>query len=262
MTFFIVLKFLSLLIFPPASLAVAVVLWLPLRWARWHRLANVILFLGVAETLIFSLPFVSNALMAPLENEARAAARSTPRCCFDAIVILGGAVGPAEKVDGRPTLLETSDRIWEGAQLWHDKVAPRIILSGGSVSRELGRAAMSEAEAMRIFLVALGVPADAIVLEEHSINTIENLHEVHRLVGDQRVALVTSAYHMPRALAIAQREGLVVSPFPANFRAGVTEGDFFWESWLPDIFSMATSTLAVRERLALAFDWRRGGRDR
>ena len=54
---------------------------------------------------------------------------------------------------------------------------------------------------MRQFLVALGVPEDRIVDGGKSLNTIGNMRETRALVGTARVALVTSAYHMPRALA-------------------------------------------------------------
>ena len=61
---------------------------------------------------------------------------------------------------------------------------------------------------MRQFLVALGVPESAIVMEGKSMNTIENMQETRALVGTGRVALVTSGYHMPRALRLARKAGL------------------------------------------------------
>lgn len=255
MTSFIVLKILSSLILPPASLAVAAVLFLLLRLLRRRRLATTLLTLAVAETAILSFPPVSDALMAHLENKARAAAASAPRCCFDAIVVLGGGIVPAmPPARTFPDLNDSADRMWLAARLFHQGVAPRIIVSGGGfMAREDG--AMTEAAAMRLFLIDLGVPADAIVSEDRSINTIENMRYVRRMVGEGRVALVTSAYHMPRSLLIARREKLAVAAFPTDFRA-LRATRPFWENWIPSADSLSIACLAVRELLAINLDWR------
>ncbi|HKV14255.1 MAG TPA: YdcF family protein [Reyranella sp.] len=255
MTSFIVLKILSDLILPPASLAVAAILFLLLRLLRRRRLGTMLLTLAVAETAILSFPPVSDALMAHLENKARAAAASAPRCCFDAIVVLGGGINPAmPPARTFPDLNDSADRMWLAARLFHQGVAPRIIVSGGGfMAREDG--ATTEAAAMRLFLIDLGVPSDAIVPEDRSINTIENMRYVRRMVGEGRVALVTSAYHMPRSLLIARREKLAVAAFPTDFRA-LRATRPFWENWIPSADSLSIACLAVRELLAINLDWR------
>jgi uncharacterized SAM-binding protein YcdF (DUF218 family) len=254
MTTFVVLKVLSFLVVPPGSLALGVLLWLLLRVLRWRRLATAVLALSVAETLILSFPPVSDAMMAYLENQARDAAQSSPRCCFDAIVVLGGGISPAmPPARPCPDLTDSADRMWLAARLFREGVAPRIIVSGGGYMTREG--ATTEASAMRLFLVDLGVPADAIVSEGQSINTIENIRDVHRIVGDKRVALVTSAYHMPRALQIAAHERLSVAAFPTDYRA-IRGTRPFWENWIPSVDGLATSTLALKEIIAIEFDWR------
>ena len=117
------------------------------------------------------------------------------------------------------------------------------------------RGATTEAAAMRLFLIDLGVPADAIVSEDRSINTIENIRYVRRMVGDGRVALVTSAYHMPRALLIAEREKLAVAAFPTDFRA-LRATRPVWDNWIPSAESLFIGCLAARELLAINLDWR------
>ena len=70
------------------------------------------------------------------------------------------------------------------------------------------------------------------------------------------MALVTSAYHMPRALRIARRAGLNASAFPDEWI--YIGGGVPWDDYLPSIGAMATSGLAMWEYMALAFDWRKG----
>ena len=134
-------------------------------------------------------------------------------------------------------------------------MAPRIILSGGAPDSPEH---MSEAVAMSVFLLDLGVPADRIVLEGKSLNTIGNIREVRALVGDRRVALVTSAYHMPRALQLARRGRLNASAFPTDWQV-VTDDRPPWIVWLPSIDSLMTSWMALKEHIAINLDVREGG---
>jgi uncharacterized SAM-binding protein YcdF (DUF218 family) len=94
--------------------------------------------------------------------------------------VLGGSIGPAvPPLRPDPKLFDSSDRVWHAARLFHRGLAPRIIVSGGSYLVETGQApqTQTEAQAMRQFLVALGVPESAIVMEGKSLNTIENMQE-------------------------------------------------------------------------------------
>ena len=114
----------------------------------------------------------------------------------------------------------------------------------------------TEAMAMRQFLLALGVPDDRIVMEGKSLNTIENMRETRALVGTAKVALVTSGYHMPRALRLARAAGLNAEAFPTDWQVLPTAAPW-WELLMPQIGAIAASGVAIREYLAWAFDYRR-----
>ena len=226
---------------------------------RLPRLGRLVAALAVGQLIVFSFGTVSNALLLPLEDEARAEAAKAPACCYDAIVVLGGSIGPAMppwRPD--PELVESSDRLWHAARLFHRGLAPRIVVSGGSYVVQAGQAppTQTEAVAMRQFLLALGVPEDRIVMEGKSLNTIENMRETRALVGDARVALVTSAYHMPRALRLARAAGLSAEAFPTDWQV-VPTGTPWWEAAVPSVGALAASGIAIKEYLALAFDYRR-----
>ena len=109
---FIVLKFLGQLALPPASLAVGLVVAAMLALFGLRRLARLAVGLAIAELLLMSLPPVADALMMPLQDEARAAAKAAPACCYDAIVVLGGGIAPAAPPDvPEPDLTEAADRL-------------------------------------------------------------------------------------------------------------------------------------------------------
>ena len=85
------------------------------------------------------------------------------------------------------------------------------------------------------------------------MNTIENMRETRALVGAGRVALVTSGYHMPRAIRLARATGLDAEAFPTDWQILPTAAPF-WEQLLPSLGALAVSGLAIKERLALALD--------
>jgi len=254
---FSVLKILFVLSFPPASLAVAVLLALVLALLGWGRSALVIAGLGVAHTVILSFQPVGDALIRLLEDRAREAERRAPACCYVAIVVLGGGISPAHPPEQPlPDLSDSADRLWQAARLYRRGLAPRIIVSGGSFLAKHGGAPTTEAEAMRAFLLDLGVPAEAIVDEPEALNTVGNIRNVRAMVGDGRVALVTSAYHMPRALQIAAQAKLEVGAFPTDYQA-TPSVRLPWDNWMPSIDGLGSSVRAIKELIALNLDFRR-----
>jgi uncharacterized SAM-binding protein YcdF (DUF218 family) len=259
MDFFVVLKFLSNVIFPPASTAAGVLLGLVLT-LRFPRTGRALIALSILQTIVLSLPIVADFLMAPLEEQARSASRQADPCCYGSIVVLGGGIIPPNP-PAMPTahLIDGADRLIYAAKLYHDGIAPLIIASGGAVPRTEVNPGESEAMAMKSLLVRLGVPSTSIVLESRSSNTLENIAFVRELAGSGRVALVTSAYHMPRAMEIARRLDLDASAFPTDWRVPWALRSL-WHNWLPTADAEGASTIALREYLAIEFDRRVPGK--
>jgi len=88
------------------------------------------------------------------------------------------------------------------------------------------------------------------------LNTIENIRNVRAMIGDGRVALVTSAYHMPRAMRLAARAKLEVGAFPTDFQA-VPSVRLPWDNWMPSVDGLGSSIQAIKELIALNLDLRR-----
>jgi uncharacterized SAM-binding protein YcdF (DUF218 family) len=257
MTVFIALKFLSQLATPPGLLFCGLIVGGLLALLKLRRLGRLVAMLAVVQAVIFSFNPVADALLRPLEDEARAEAAAAPDCCYASIVVLGaGVITATPPLRAEPALTDTSDRLWYAARLYHRGLAPRIMASGGSYAAQRGAQAQTEADAMRQVLIDLGVPSDRIVVEGNSLNTIDNIREVRALVGAERVALVTSGFHMPRALRLARQAGLNVEAFPTDWRV-VPQSRAEWETFLPSVDATYTTTIAFREYMALAFD-RRG----
>lgn len=126
----------------------------------------------------------------------------------DAILVLG-----RELVDDQPTAVFRA-RLERGARLLAEGQAPRLIVSGGVT----GTSAKSEAEAGRDYLLARGVPAAALLIEDRSRHTLENLFNVRatmRAHGWSRLVLVSDPLHVARAGALARGLGLEALLSPA-----------------------------------------------
>ncbi len=179
--------------------------------------------LAILQTLVLSFTPLSTLLNGILEAEARRLVAGNKPCCYEAIVVLGGGITPAQPPHTmEPELTDASDRIWLAARMFHAGAAPKIIVTGGSLSEQRGGPATTEAEAMRRFLVALGVPDDVIVSEGKALNTIENIRNVREMVKGSRVAIVTSAFHIPRAAKLARRAGLDFAIFGVDWTVPTT----------------------------------------
>ena len=93
---------------------------------------------------------------------------------------------------------------------WKQGQFSRILISGKA------SAGTPAAVLMRNFLVAHGIPSSAITVETESMSTRENAQRSAPLLAGitGRKVLLTSDYHMPRALAVFRHEGITVEPFP------------------------------------------------
>ena len=237
-------KLVTCLLSPLGSSLCLLILALFLAWRRRSRLATACGALAVVWLWAWSVPVLSLWLRGTLENQfAQRPLSRVPQA--QALVLLGGGVSPPS---GRATdinLGAAADRVWYAARLFHAGKAPLLLLSGGSDPQ---RHAFSEARAMAVFLQDLGVPAPALVLEEDSRNTLENAAFSAKLLnerGIRHVLLVTSALHMPRALALLSAQGLQVEPAPTDFEADSLPPGAL--AWLPDAEALDGSGRAMKE---------------
>ncbi|MDD5334886.1 MAG: YdcF family protein [Rhodoferax sp.] len=202
---------------------------------------------------VWSMPVTSLWLRGTIEDQfPQRPIAAVPQS--SALVVLGGAVSPPSGKSSDINLQSAADRVWYSARLFHAGKAPLLILSGGS---DPERDAYSEARAMAIFLQDLGVPPDAMVLEETSRNTRENAALSATLLkarGIHHILLVTSALHMPRALALFTAQDLQAVPAPTDFEADRLPPPGLL-AWLPDALALDGSGRAMKELVGKWVGW-------
>ncbi len=125
-------------------------------------------------------------------------------------------LGAKIRAPGEPTAL-LADRLDTAAELLRLGKVERLLLSGdGSAGRP------DEVEAMRRYLVSLGVREEALVLDRQSARTLASLVRARDVFGERAPIVVTSPFHLPRALYLAKRVGLEALGVPAAPRRRVS----------------------------------------
>lgn len=259
----IVVKILTWMASPTGFLVWGCIFGVLLGLTRWRRTGKALVILAVVQLVVFASPMVSERLMGGLEEQARAlesknkkAERLLSADRYAAIVLLGGATAPAKPPHRpHPDLGDASDRIWHAARLYKEGLAPKIIVSGGrSPGLEKRTDLQTEAQSMALLLNDLGIPSTALVLEEEARSTRENARFTKTLVKTDRVALVTSAFHMARSVATFEKEGLKVDAYPTDFHVA-PETTPTWARLLPAASALEGSETALKEYLALLINY-------
>ena len=209
------LKFGASWVLPPGIFIVAL---FALAWYAWKRRGEKRLAaLLFALTFVFYLlctSFVAERTLGWLEQAYLPPAE--PR--GDVIIMLGGGAMPdSPDVDGVGALCSSpANRLLTAVRLQR-KLGVPILLSGGQVYEDTG----AEAKIARRMLIDLGVPEEQILVETRSINTTQNARysaEILRAQGLSRPILVTSAFHMKRAVLNFKKQGIDVVPYPADYQ--------------------------------------------
>ena len=180
----------------------------------------------------------------------------------DVIVLLGGGTVPNELPRQMAEVNSAGDRVIYTAKLYREGSAPHILLSGGNVDWKDN--VESPAHQMQELLLFMGVPEDAVWLEPASRNTYENALEAYKYLHARninRIILVTSAMHMPRALALFEAQGFTVIPFPVDYVVTFSNWDNLWSGFRfstvlnlnPGADSISLTTNALKEYFGILY---------
>jgi uncharacterized SAM-binding protein YcdF (DUF218 family) len=216
--FFILSKVLGFFTLPSNILISIGLLGLLLLFTSRVRLASFLVVTSLVLLAIVGFSPLGNVLILPLEQ--RFPPWDPSRGPPDGIVVLGGAIVPdVSAARNAAALNDGAERITVTAELARRYPRARIIFAGGSNALVFDEP-IEAAIAIREF-EALGIDRDRITAEEQSRNTVENA-VFSRLIADpkpgERWLLVTSAYHMPRAMGVFRAAGFPIEAYPVDWR--------------------------------------------
>ena len=249
-------KLLPLLVYPLGLAVIILIVALALEkrshWRKGLTLA------ALALLWLASNRWVSYGLARTLEWRHLPEDRS-PRA--PVIVVLGGGTESADPPRPMTEVNAAGDRVLYAARLYHEGAAPHILVSGGNLEFSTARGA-TPAEEMADLLSLTDVPVEAVWIQAESQNTYEDALYSAQMLAEQEIneiILVTSAMHMPRSLALFEKQGLDVTPAPVDFT--ITQQN--WENafkpgldefliyLLPNASSLGLTTNVLKEYLGM-----------
>jgi uncharacterized SAM-binding protein YcdF (DUF218 family) len=212
----------------------AVLAFTPLgRLARWVSAILAIIVLMIAVSPVPSL------LVTALEN--RFHPKSPPER-VDGVLVLGGALRlSVSKGRADAALAEASERLFVMAELIHRYPDTKFIYCGGK-----------ESKYVKSLLSSIGTDLRNVAFDDRSSNTRENAIFARSLAAPKSPndvwLLVTSAYHMPRAVGVFRAQGWNVIPYPVDYQ---TEGDYELETHFDFYRGLQLTQIAVTEWVGL-----------
>ena len=257
--FFITSKIFWMLASPVNLLLCGALVGVLLAYGRHARFGRALALAAILVLVAAANSPIGVILIAPLEDRFPPPPADLPPP--EGIIVLGGGLDDdASAARGETVFNEGGERLTEAVLLAKRYPQARIVYTGGSGSLT-GRSS-TEALQARNFMAAMGVAPDRVTIEDKSRNTDENARFTAAIVhpqASQRWLIVTSAFHMPRAMGVFEKAGFHPIAYPVGFHTLGGEGD-------PRVVLDPASNLpilqfALHEWIGLAAYWASGRTD-
>lgn len=188
---------------------------------------------------------IGSALLAPLER-MHPPLSSDPPPHVNYVVVLGSGYTPRNGIPVTAAIdYDGIVRIVEGIRLMYQLQATKLVVSGGAPQR-IASPAVGYAKLAR----ELGIPGESLILLDLPRNTASEAAEIVALLRDRPFVLVTSAYHMPRAVRLVEAFGGRPIPAPTGQRANEST-HWSWRAVLPSSSGLRKTEQALHEYLGL-----------
>ncbi len=222
----VVQKALGLLLMPAGVVWVLLIVVVFMTWRGGARSLRLFATVGLMTYTLAGNSWLGNALIGSLENQIPPLdiSRMEP---FQAVFVLGGGSGFSD-MDG-PQFGLSGDRIALAARLWQSKKTPLLIASGSSMS-DLEDPHDLAADTT-VLWQGLGIPKEAIIQIPQAVITQQEITAYAELIRQRgwiRVGLVSSAWHLPRALRLCRRAGIEMVPLGADRMCQVLSWSPYW----------------------------------
>ena len=215
--FFYISKFAWFIVAPGNLLFLGLLLGTFLLWTRWRRTG--VYFLSVVSLISLFVAVVPIGPVAVNWYEDRFQKPDIKSKPIDGIIVLGGVISPGLSISRNELSFgSATERLIAFADLAKEHPNAKLVFTGGS--GDPFNPQLSEAKMIQPLLKELGMDLDRIVFETESRNTVENAEMTYQKLKPQHEEnwlLVTSAFHMPRAVGCFRRVGWNIIPYPVDY---------------------------------------------
>ena len=249
-------KFLPLFIYPVGLVCVLILLAL-LFWKR-TRFAKFALIVAFLTLFIGGNRYLANTLARSLEWQFPPLPDDVE---LDAIVVLGGSTEPALEPRQATEINAAGDRVIYAAMLSREFPNAKILLNGGDI-QFLDQGSTTPASDMADLLKMMDLTESAMILQDRSQNTYEDALfscEILKAEGFQNVGLVTSAMHIPRSVALFEKQGCKVIAAPTDYSITTAAWQKTWRpspgefviNLVPSYSNLSQVTKCMKEYLGM-----------
>ena len=240
-------KLLPLIVSPLGLLISLMLLALVLR-RQWP------VYWALVILLICSFPLTARSIWVGLESEYQYQPPTTvPQA--DAVLVLSGMLGGFEIEDGYVTEWGDPDRFFVGLQLVKLGKADRLIFTRGQMPWS---DSPPEGELLKQKALEMGISPQQILLTSIVSNTAEEASAVKGLMAEyglNKIILVTSSFHLPRAKLLFDRAEVETYPYPTDFKAA--SRDITWLHFIPSADAFRDTSSGIREYIGRLYYWLR-----
>jgi uncharacterized SAM-binding protein YcdF (DUF218 family) len=211
---------------------------------------SIFIWLALILFYLFSMPVVSESIFKYVEKgQLRKDISTVPNA--DAIVVLGGMFNYVKTASGGINEWADPDRFFGGIALYKAGKANQLIFTGAKMPWA-EKDQETEGESLKKYAIEMGVPDSTIRISRIVTTTEDESIEVKKLLQNkQEIILVTSAYHMPRAKSLFEKQGFNVIAFPVDSKVSFEATTIL--DYLPEANSFKQSETALRELLGRLF---------
>jgi uncharacterized SAM-binding protein YcdF (DUF218 family) len=244
-------KTIGFILLPSNFLGLVCVVGAGMLFTRFAALGRGLILGSLSLFLLVAVLPLGNTMLYVLENRFPpwSPAFGTP----DGIIVLGGAIDPdVSAVHGQTALNDAAERLVAALDLARRYPSARLVYSGGSIRRQ---GAVEADYATQVF-ESFGIAHDRVILERRSRTTAENAAFTQQLVhpkAGEHWLLITSGYHMPRAIGTFRKAGYSVDAYPVDWRI---EGPFASINTLAS--GLINTDIAMHECAGLLVYWLSG----
>ncbi len=226
---------------------VALLLFLTLLLIKKHpKTATAFVLISLVIVGVFGNPIFSTFFTRSMEWRHMPI---TPETKADVIVVLAQGTLSAETPRQRVEVGEQADRLLYAATLYQQQAAPLIIISGN----------VNQTTSGRTLLLELGVPADAIMVQDQSSNMRADAAltaPILALQNIKHILLITSAIQMDRAYFLFRQLNVEVTPAPADYQVSLQD----WETltawnWRSTITKIMPTSEAFNQSAAVLWEY-------
>ena len=170
----------------------------------------------------------------------------------DAIVVLSGMLSLHE-MDGKEYIeWGDPDRFFGGIALMKAGKATNLIFTGAEMPWR--KSSRTEGNVLTDYATKYGIPYDHIFVSGLVTNTADEAIAVKKMSLGNQIILVTSAFHMPRAQRLFEKEGLEVVTYPVDFKS-LSNDSITVMDYLPNGQSLAKTEMGIRELIGRLYYW-------